>query len=281
MFAFVVLHYMVYRETINCVDSLLKQKYKDMVVVIVDNGSTNNSYSILKDKYANSTKVHIIRNEFGKGFSNGNNFGAEYILNNFEADYICFLNNDTYIDDDSFIDKIIKKNAVSHFDVLGPAIYNTNLKCYQNPITMEYNLEALRSEVRFETKLLKLLQSPFYFLYYPIVKLSKRKNVSEESTLAGAALVFSKRYIDLFQKNIFPEYTEFYGEEAFIHWRCKTYNLTEMYFDKVLVYHNHAVATKSQASTLRKKWTTITQRTIQARRALIQVIENGETNETK
>ena len=59
--AVVVLNYMNYKETINCTDSVLKQKNIEfeIVIVIVDNGSPNESYKELGKEYRNNNSVPI------------------------------------------------------------------------------------------------------------------------------------------------------------------------------------------------------------------------------
>lgn len=46
--AIVILNYMNYQETMSCVESALQQKNVKFHIVVVDNGSSNDSYSILK-----------------------------------------------------------------------------------------------------------------------------------------------------------------------------------------------------------------------------------------
>lgn len=118
----VILNYNGWQDTIDCVRSLDKLGPNEFEVVIVDNASTDNSYSILK-KAINSSNVVIIRNKINLGYAGGNNMGITYALAQ-GADFICILNNDTLVEDD-FISpciQILEADATVAF--VGPAIVN-------------------------------------------------------------------------------------------------------------------------------------------------------------
>lgn len=84
------------RDTILCLKSLhaLDRKKTDASVVIVDNGSTDNSAVILAKAYPWATVVPLEKNE---GYTGGNNAGIQYALQK-HADFIWLLNNDAYAD---------------------------------------------------------------------------------------------------------------------------------------------------------------------------------------
>lgn len=79
-----------------CLNSIFCQTYKNIMVIVVDNCSTDNSPDIIKETYPN---VCLIRNNENTGFAKGNNIGIEYALQQ-GADYILLLNIDTWIDND-------------------------------------------------------------------------------------------------------------------------------------------------------------------------------------
>ena len=56
----VVLNFKKYEETELCVNSLLEQKKIEVSIVIVDNGSGNESINYLKQKFDENFRVHII-----------------------------------------------------------------------------------------------------------------------------------------------------------------------------------------------------------------------------
>ena len=75
----VVLNYINYTETINCVESLLKQIGVEMEIVIVDNGSGNESVSVLHDRFKERSNCHIIESKENQGYAKGNNLGIKFL----------------------------------------------------------------------------------------------------------------------------------------------------------------------------------------------------------
>ena len=65
----VILNYMNYRDTAECVESILNQTYPNYEIIIVDNGSTNQSYEVLKFLFSDNPLVSLIKNERNMGFA--------------------------------------------------------------------------------------------------------------------------------------------------------------------------------------------------------------------
>lgn len=84
------------KDTGTCLDSLAKtvRAKTALHVVVVDNGSTDNSISVLRSKYPWVTVLQMDKN---LGFTGGNNAGIRYALSR-HADFIWILNNDTFVD---------------------------------------------------------------------------------------------------------------------------------------------------------------------------------------
>ncbi len=84
----VVVNYNGLRFLRKCLDSLLAQTYKNMEIVLVDNGSKDGSTSLIK---ANYPSVRLIENEYNMGFSRANNIG----IRSSGGEFVATLNNDT------------------------------------------------------------------------------------------------------------------------------------------------------------------------------------------
>lgn len=76
----VILNYINYQYTITCVNSFLKQRNVDLEIVIVDNGSKNESYRILNSTFKDFKNIKIIKNKSNKGYAKGNNIGISYFV---------------------------------------------------------------------------------------------------------------------------------------------------------------------------------------------------------
>jgi len=91
----------------DCLGSLSKQTFRDFEVILVDNGSSDESVTYVKQHYP-WVKL-VILNE-NKGFSVGNNHGLLHAV----GDYIVTLNNDTRAETDWL--EILVKTADMHND---------------------------------------------------------------------------------------------------------------------------------------------------------------------
>ena len=90
----VVLNYNDSKTTIELINRIEKMDSID-VVVIVDNNSTDDSFSVLK-QYA-SEKIHVIQSDKNGGYGYGNNCGIEFIKKNYDCDYIIIANPDVIL----------------------------------------------------------------------------------------------------------------------------------------------------------------------------------------
>ena len=76
-----------------CVDSLINQSYKDIEIILVDDGSTDDSGRIC-DKYAQEDdRIRVLHIENG-GLSNARNTGVKFA----SAEWIIFIDSDDYYD---------------------------------------------------------------------------------------------------------------------------------------------------------------------------------------
>jgi GT2 family glycosyltransferase len=126
-------------DTIECLDSLINSKYEPFQIMIVDNGSDDNSLKIIRNyaqalehppqnflsvppltqplrileldegdiltdplylKQLCECKLIIMKNKENYGFCEGNNNGIEFISQYLNSDYILILNNDTIVHPD-------------------------------------------------------------------------------------------------------------------------------------------------------------------------------------
>lgn len=95
-----------------CLDSLVYQTLSDIEIVVVDDGSTDNSPNII-NRYAKSfpNKVFAYTKKNG-GLSDARNYGIERC----HADFIGFVDSDDYVDLDMF-EKMYNKAISNDFDV--------------------------------------------------------------------------------------------------------------------------------------------------------------------
>ncbi len=87
----------------SCLDSLLKQTFKNISIIVVENGSVDNSTKVL-DGYGK--KISVLEQPKNLGFAGGVNVGIKFALNN-EFDYVCLFNNDA-IASPSWIQNLVR-----------------------------------------------------------------------------------------------------------------------------------------------------------------------------
>lgn len=96
-----------------CLNSVVKQTYKNIEIIIVNDGSPDNSQRIIdefKQKYPKLIKSFIKKNG---GLSDARNYGLKYAT----GDYIAFLDSDDYVETNCY-EKLINKAIKGDFDLV-------------------------------------------------------------------------------------------------------------------------------------------------------------------
>lgn len=91
--AIIIVSWNSYEVTAPCLESLRQLEYSDFEVIVVDNGSNDNS---LEKFRSNFPEVTLLSNKENMGFTGGNNTGIQYALDK-DKDLIMLLNNDTVV----------------------------------------------------------------------------------------------------------------------------------------------------------------------------------------
>ena len=113
----IVLNYNAYKDTIDCLESIVSLKSKYYKIVLIDNASTD--FSIDKiNKWAvdnNYNGIEIFKSKNNNGYSSGNNLGIRYALKQDDCKYIWILNNDTIVDSHSLNHLVNKSDKKTIF----------------------------------------------------------------------------------------------------------------------------------------------------------------------
>ena len=80
-----------------CIDSIVNQTYKDLEIILVNDGSTDNSPKLC-DEFAKNDKRIVVIHQENKGLSASRNAG----LRRATGEYITFVDSDDYIEDDTY-----------------------------------------------------------------------------------------------------------------------------------------------------------------------------------
>ncbi len=106
-FSLIVPVYNVSKYILKCLKSIEKQSYKNYEVIIINDGSKDESEKIINKFIKNKNKFKCYKKENG-GLSDARNYGLKYIT----GDYILFIDSDDYINKDLLLElsKEIKRN---------------------------------------------------------------------------------------------------------------------------------------------------------------------------
>lgn len=250
---FVVLHYKIYSITKECIDYLLKQKYEDISVIVVDNCSDNGSVEMLKKEY--NDKVYFVDIEDNVGFAKANDLGYQIAKHKYGADCIVIINNDLFIEDKLFCSKLADIYQEDKFDILGPDIINNSGK-HQNPLSNCVIGESDLNRLIFKTRI-KLALLPFFYCFkrvgdkeidYNDFTFEKQRGVP----LHGSCLIFGTSFI---RNNEYPFYPEtfLYGEEDILYYRSMQSNKKVIFDPSLKVRHIEDASTDSISKNRKEK----------------------------
>ncbi|MFT8425240.1 MAG: glycosyltransferase [Liquorilactobacillus sp.] len=234
----ILLNYLNYEDTIECLNSLKAQTVKNISIVIVDNGSNNSSVRKIKKEIGNSDNIFLIQSDKNLGFARGNNLGINFLKNKLYIDNILLCNNDLVFSDSTFLDKLQRQSIAADVGAVGTSIIGKLFK-NQNPAFWDFSKKSIISEIQslepqepsFKQKVKnELLKSSFFFslknfkIKYQenlLIKKNEKDNLltsceskqilSKKNLLHGSAILLTSNYFRVFPY-LYPK-TFLYGEE--------------------------------------------------------------------
>ena len=232
--AVIILNYMNYKETITCVNSVFLQKYKEYQIVVVDNGSQNESYQILKKYYTNNDLVQVLRVRKNYGFAKGNNIGIKYARERFGAEFMLLINSDTELLDENYINVILSKYK-KEIGVIGSEIILRNGK-KQRPY-WEF--------VYFQATLLyyfKIINQVYVMSETENFIDNKLKKYKKELLLHGSAFMLTPAYFEYYD-GLYSR-TFLYTEEILLYIMCRRVGLGLAYMNETSIIHKEDQSSK-------------------------------------
>jgi len=117
--AVVVLNWNAGRMTLECLTSLRGSVGPTLRIIVVDNASTDDSVTLLRDA---APDVDLIVNASNLGFAEGNNVGVRRAMEQ-AAEYVLILNNDTTVDPHAIETLVAEATRLGDAGAVSPLIY--------------------------------------------------------------------------------------------------------------------------------------------------------------
>ena len=177
-------------------------------VLIVDNHSSDNSFSELYELYKNVSRIKIISTSKNGGYGYGNNFGIKYAVNELHAKKAIICNPDVSFEEDTvirLINLMNKTNAAITSAVEVNKVPSVN-KAWKIPTPFAWILD--------ETKLRKL---SFRKFHYPDEHF--KNDYSKVDCVSGAMFLLDlQKFLSV---NGYDENMFLYGEETVLGYKFK------------------------------------------------------------
>jgi len=116
--ACILLNWNGWRDTLACLAALRRLNYPNVAIIVVDNGSTDDSVKMIRDA---SPGVRLIESGGNLGFAAGNNVGIRLALQ-MDCDYIWLLNNDTEPDPMALTELVLKAVSEPRLGEIGSVL---------------------------------------------------------------------------------------------------------------------------------------------------------------
>jgi GT2 family glycosyltransferase len=194
-----------------CLPSLHNIDYKNVQLILVDNGSSDGSIEFVQSTYPTVEIVSSLKN---LGFAGGNNLGYEHAT----GDYILFLNNDTIVETD-FLTKLV--HGLSSDPKIGG---------------VQSKIISMDDHSKFDSIGAFLTNTGFLYHYGYLQTVDKKYDHSIRLyTAKGACMLFRKSVID--KVGLFdPDFFAYFEETDFCH-RVLIAGYKILYIPDSVIYH--------------------------------------------
>lgn len=167
-----------------CIDSILEQTYKNIELILIDDGSSDNSGIICDEYSVKDKRIKVIHNH-NSGQACSRNIGIDMA----EGKYVIFIDSDDYINDNEIIEKFIDIFNRNNCDFIYTSYCRFDDK-YENtiteilPLNVNYHLIKNKSGKYILNELIK--NNSFH--HAPYLKICKKEYIVDNN------LYFKKGY---------------------------------------------------------------------------------------
>ena len=127
-----------------CVESILSQTYHEFELLIINDGSTDNTINVLQPYLKKDQRIKL-HNTKNKGVSSARNLG----ISKAKGEYICFIDSDDWVEKD-YLSQFVSKIKNPKILIIQEIFQNRNSKKYTNTLyEIEKDLDVLMLEYHF------------------------------------------------------------------------------------------------------------------------------------
>lgn len=167
-----------------CIESILSQTFKDFELILVDDGSPDNSGAICDEYAQKDARIRVFHKKNG-GVSSARNYGIEKAI----GDWLCFIDSDDYIGETYLEDFHLTDD-----------IYNTPIQGFGIQRKDSYEIHSIppesksQSDIFYQAELLNILNSPCYKLFNTEL-VRKNDLIYDSKTSYGEDHIFVMNYM--------------------------------------------------------------------------------------
>jgi len=213
----VILNWNGLADTLACIQSVNELTYKNIELIVVDNGSER---PITADDIDSPIKTVVAKNDVNKGFAGGEVSALPYC----SGDYIFLLNNDAIIDKDAISEAVATFETDDNIAVVGGRSYSLHDDLHES---LGYYSFQYIDPVTAETH-----------------TYNHDDGIQDTVTVSGAAVMIRRTAIESY--GYFDERFFAYYEETDLFARYLRAGLRVVYNPKVIIWHKDGASTKNK-----------------------------------
>lgn len=235
----VILNYLNWEDTLDCISSLRLQSNQNFEAVIVENGSPNESVSRIGDCIKNDENIHLYVVKNNLGYANGNNMGILYLRDRYSINRILLINNDVIFDDRNYINKLIDIEYDGNIGAIGTKIIGSdglNQNPTYFPISFSSSIKSLIINLLAFSKVIAFIKKRFLSSWAKKANdFSSPKTSKQKYFLHGSVIFLTENYLDKFM-GLYGG-TFLYYEEVILGIIFEKAGLDMLYIPEFSIYH--------------------------------------------
>lgn len=233
----VILNYNTWQESIQCVESIVRNTIENYHIYLVDNCSTDDSIQKLEECYKEKSGISFIKAEKNRGYSAGNNLGIRRAVKE-GCDVVFVINSDVELLNnalDRMKDTLLEDRECM---IVGPSILNNE------------GLETQLARKKLTWKLFLFGRHPLCCISYFKKKSERRYEIPEEGKFKFKGMVsgccFGCRAEDMERLQYLDENVFLYYEEDILAYKIEKLHRKVVVDCEAKIWHKEGTSTKKK-----------------------------------